>query len=157
MPFKSSIWFDVIDALVEQWREAMSDVLVSDGYGVTNDPGAYLMVGVEDPLSDRAARAVDTDQEWAYANTTTREETGTINCVACAIVGDSDAEDSQRDAREAVRSICDAAADYLRQNVQLGIDEILWTGFRMVAGDQDQTDSGAWALCTFQIQFKAHI
>jgi hypothetical protein len=59
----TSVVFDLVGALVTQLGAALS-VNVHDGYGLTDDPGDYLMVGVEDPDGDRATSA-EGRQDWA--------------------------------------------------------------------------------------------
>ena len=48
---RSSVVPDLIDAMVAQFGAlpALADVTVSDGYPLTNEPGTYLFVGVDDP------------------------------------------------------------------------------------------------------------
>lgn len=155
--YRSSISWEIIDALVAQWTTALDGIQVVDGYGDPNEPGKFLMVGVEDFLADGPARAVTTDQDWAWATTTVRREEGNVNCLAWARIGDTTAEAPQV-VRARVRDICDRAADYLRNNYTLqGLDGLLHVSFRMTSADQDIDADGAWALAFFQVGFKAQI
>lgn len=153
---KATASYDVIDALVDQLPSVSDGVRVSDGFGVSDDPGDFIMIGVDDLLSDRAAHALEADQEWAHVNHTTRHEAGDINCIAWSRVGDSDAGSSKR-VRDQLRAVLDSLADYIRTNYTLGVPEVLWVGFRLISTDQDQDDYGAWCLANFQIHFEARI
>lgn len=144
----------LIDALVEQATAALPDVNVYDGFGVTADPGDFLMIGVEDPDAEDAAFSADARQEWANANHTTRDESGEITCCAVSWNGDAD----QKTARDGAYAITAAVETCLRETPALGLDNLLWTGFGSSTQlSQVQGDSGAAAMLVFRIAFRARI
>lgn len=145
----------VIAAIVDTAQEQLPDLIVTDGWAVTNDPGNYVMVGVEDPDVDGYAESASSKQEWANANYTSRDEEGDINCVALAWNGDGDA----RAAREAVYANVAALEDALRWNPPQGVDDVLWTSVMAAGGrlNQIQDNGGAVALLLFTIHFRARI
>lgn len=144
----------VIDALIVTATDALSDVQVYDGYGITADPGDFLMVGIEDPDSDGAGFSADSRQQWANANYTARDEEGDITCVALSWNGDGDA----KLARDTAYAITAQLEDALRANPSLGVESLLWTGFGSTAQlSQAQGTGGASALLTFRIHFRARL
>lgn len=143
-----------LDALVESAGVALPDVIVSDGYGVTDDPGDFLMIGVEDPDSQENAFSVDVRQEWANANYTARNEDGEVVCAAVSWNGDGD----QKLARDSVYDIFGAIEDTLRANPSLGVASLLWSSVGSSSQlSQAQGQQGAAAMLIFRIQFKARI
>lgn len=156
MTVKSTIAFEVIAALVTQGTTALTadeNAIVLNGYGTTEWGGDFILIGAADPFSDGSAVAIESDQQWAYANTTVREESGHVNCVAYVRNGDGDSLAAQ--AR--LKVLCDALATVVRENYSLGIAELLWTGFTVTQIDHDQDDDGAWAVANIHILFKAQI
>lgn len=144
----------LIDALVAQARTNLTDVNVFDGFGVTADPGNFLMIGVEDPDTEDAAFSADTRQAWANANYTARDESGDITCVALAWNGDG----NQKSARDAVYAIATAVENFLRANPSLGLTGLLWTGFGTSSQlSQAQGEAGAAAQLIFRVEFRARI
>lgn len=144
----------VIDALVDLARDVLTDVSVYDGFGLSEDPGDFLMIGVGDPDSSTLDKAASSAQGWTYANTTTRDEEGDVTCAALSWNGDAD----QKTARDSVFAITAALEDALRANPSLGLDNLLWTGYGPTSDlDQNQDGSGAMALLVFTIHFKARI
>ncbi len=145
----------LIDALIATATEALSDTIVSDGFGVTDDPGNFLMIGVEDPDSEQAAFSADTKQEWATADRAgTRNEIGEILCAAVAWNGDAD----MKAARDAVYAITAALEVALRTTPALGLDGLLWTSFgTSTQFSQAQGETGAAAMLVFRIAFQARI
>lgn len=150
----TSVIPDLIDALVTAATAQLPSVRVYDGEGASDDPGDYLMIGVDDPDSDGMKRAATAKQSWANANHTARDEVGTITCAALSWNGNGD----QKAARDGAYAITDAIENYLRTNYSLGLSTLLWTGF---GPDLDLTqlqgDSGALALVVFTIAFQARI
>lgn len=144
----------LIDALFDAATAALPDVLVLDGMGATEEPGDYLMVGVDDPDSDADAFSADSQQQWASANHTTRDESGVVTCAALSWNGDGD----QKAARDSAYASVEALAAACRTTPDLGIPTMAWTSFgsdtRLTQG---QFDSGATALVVFQIAFRARI
>lgn len=151
----TSIVFDLIDTLVSRFTTALSDTNVFDGYGITDDPDDYLMVGVEDPDSDRATSA-EGKQVWAGLGARSRDEEGTVTCIAMSWNGDADLSA----ARAACKAITVAVEDHLRADPNLGGDVpgLLWTGYgTRTELIQLQATDGACVMCVFDIAFKARI
>ena len=147
----------VIDALVTLARTTLPDALVFDGIGVTNDPGDFLMIGVEDPDIEGAAFSADSKQEWANANYTARDEEGDITCVALAWVGES-GDEGQKAARDAAYAITAALEAALHPNPTLGLSSVLWTSFGVSSQlSQAQGKGGSSALIVFRIHFRARL
>ena len=148
---------EVIDALLTLARASLTDTLVFDGLGVTDDPGNFLMIGVEDPDTEGLAFSADVKQDWANANYTSRDETGEITCAALAWVGESGDEGSKV-ARDGAYAICASLEDAMRANPTLGLPTLLWTGFGSSTQlSQAQGVGGSSALLVFRINFRARI
>lgn len=150
----TSVVFDLVGALVTQLDTALS-VNVFDGYGQTDDPGDYLMIGVEDPDSDRAT-SVEGEQSWAGLGANARNEEGTVTCVAMSWNGDADLSA----ARAAAKATTAAVENHLRADPNLGasVPGLLWTGYgTRTQLIQLQATDGACVMCVFDIQFKARI
>lgn len=152
----TSVVPDLIDALVTAAGAALS-VTVYDGIGVTDDPGDFLMVGVEDPDLEGAAFSADVKQEWAAVGTgAPRDETGEITCAALSWNGNGYAGVKQ--ARDGAYAITEAVENLLRANPSLGVAGVLWTGFGTTSQlSQAQDAQGASALLVFRINFRARI
>lgn len=143
----------LIDALVSGARAALTDRIVYDGFGISNDPGEFLMVGVSDDGPD-ASRAVSSHQEWANANHTARDEEGDITCMAVSWNGDAD----QKAARDGAYATKAAVENMCRTNPSLGLDNVLWTSAGTDENlEQNQDDAGALAILTFTIAYQARI
>ena len=145
----------IIDALVTAARAALTDVAVYDGYGVSDDPGDFLMIGVEDVDGQDQARSADSSQTWAGTGIgAPRDESGEITCAALSWNGDAD----QKAARDGAYAITAAVENLLRENPALGLPTVLWTGYGSSTQlTQDQSDGGAMALVVFRIAFRARI
>lgn len=156
----TTIVFALVDALVTRLRAQLPGVQVYDGFGLSDDPGDFLMVGVEDPDAQASATAAESEQSWAGLGAKARDETGSVTCAALSWNGNPESGGSQQEARAGVKAITDAIENHLRADPNLGgtVPGLMWTGFgtrfRLV---QDQTDSGAMALAVFEIAFKARI
>lgn len=152
----TSVVFGLLDRLVELFTETLTDITVYDGFGVSDDPGDFLMVGVEDPDMVGAETSADAQQKWAGLGAKSRDEEGTVTCAALSWNGDGD----QSAARLRVAEITQALEDVLRADPNLGgvVPGLMWTGYgtrtRLI---QDQTETGAMALCVFEIAFRARI
>ena len=148
----------LIDALVTTARaNAPTGVTVYDGFGVSQDPGDFLMIGVDDPNRADAASSASSRQDWANANYTSREEEGDVTCAALSWNGDS-GDAGQKAARDAVYAIAGALAGSLRADPSLGVDGVLWTSFGTSTDlQQNQDKKGSLALLVFQIHFLARI
>lgn len=150
----TSVLPDLIDALVTAARTALPATKVYDGFGVTDDPGDFLMVGVEDADLETAATSANSEQQWAHSTGTARDESGELTCVALSWNGDGDA----KVARDAAFAITAAVENLLRANPSLGIPELLWTGYgSTVELSQGQGKTGAEALVVFKVAFRARI
>lgn len=144
----------VIDALFTAATTALSNIKVYDGYGVSEDPGDFLMVGVEDPDYDAAANSANSRQSWATIGAGSRDEEGEITCAALSWNGNAD----QKAARTGAFAIVAAVENLCRANPALGVSTVLWTG---VGTDtellQQQGEGGASAIVIFKIAFRARI
>lgn len=150
----TSAVFDLIDALVERFTSAL-EVNVLDGYGLTDDPGDFLMVGVEDPDSDRATSA-ESKQEWHGVGNRARLEEGTVTCIAMSWNGDADLSA----ARAAAKATTAAVEDHLRSDPNLGgtVPGLTWTGYgTRTELIQLQATDGACVMCVFEVAFKARL
>lgn len=145
----------LITAVVVTAQEQLPDLIVTDGWAVTSDPGNYVMIGVEDPDVDGYAQSATSTQSWANANYTARDEEGDVNCVALAWNGDGDA----KAARDAVYANVAALEDALRSNPPQDLADVLWTSVMASGGrlNQIQDSGGAVALLLFSIHFRARI
>lgn len=148
---------DLIDAIVAAAQDAMPNVVVSDGFATTSDPGAVLMVGVEDPFSDTDEPAVDSEADFATTGRDgIRQESGEIVCAAYAWTGDPD---DQKTPRVAVYDVADEVEALCRiqggTDPAFGVERALWTKcgtrgqLRQLAGE-----SGRAALLIFRIYYE---
>lgn len=143
----------LIDALVLKLTNALPGIIVSDGIGNFGDTGDFLMIGVDDPDKPDAATTASSQQAWASANHTTRDESGEITCAALSWNGDAGA----KAARDAVFATCAAVENLLRQNPSLDVPGLLWTSYGTnTTLTQDQTTS-ATAMVVFSVYFRARI
>lgn len=150
----TSVVFDLVDALVSRFTDALS-VNVFDGYGITDDPGDFLMVGVEDPDSDRATSS-EGKQEWAGLGAKARYEEGTVTCIAMSWNGDADL----KAARAAAKATTVAVESNLRSDPNLGgvVAGLMWTGYgTRTELIQLQATDGACVMCVFDVAFKARL
>lgn len=137
---------------------ALEGVLVFDGFGVSEDFGDVLMIGVDDPDAEDPANSADTEQKWHdTGQAARRDETGLITC--CALSWNGNGPDGgQKKARDAVYVMVDALAAMCRANPSLGIAQLLWTGFGSSSQlNQNQDGQGAVAWLIFRIEFVALI
>jgi hypothetical protein len=149
----------LIDALVSRATAELIalPVLVVDGYGVSDDPSDFLMIGIEEPSIPAAGFAGSSDQvPGPMASTRPRDENGAVWCAAYSWNGDG----IQKTARDAAYSYMAAVETLLRADPNLGIA----TGGNFVAqmGDtqrltQNQDSNGADALLIFNVSFFARI
>lgn len=149
----------LIDALFAQATATLPDVTVYDGYGVSDDAGDYLMIGVDDPDSLSRAPSMSQTQTMATAGTPrSRTETGTIpNVIYC---WNGDGPTGQKAARDAAYAVAETVAGLLRADPTLGVS----SGYQVVVCqvtditlDQNQDSNGADALITLTIGFEARI
>lgn len=144
----------LVDALVTQATAELPDIQVYDGFGISEDPGDFLMIGVEDPDNENAAFSADWSQSWAGLGNHARDEEGTITCAALSWNGDA----NQKAARDGVFATLAALETLLREDPTLGV---ITTGWVQMGGSlqlsQAQSEAGADALLVFQVHFKARI
>ena len=150
----------LIDALVTQATAALTDRLVIDGFGVTDDANPnILMVGVDDPGAQTSAQSSETSQEAATLGTNrSRDQRGAITCAALSWTGDTSTS-NQKAARDAVYATLAAVENILRTDPSLGV-----TGFPLLVcqlGDerlsQNQYEDGCDALLIFTVNFRARL
>jgi hypothetical protein len=148
----------LIDALTSAADLALSDTNVFDGPGSCDDPGDYLMVGVDDPFNVTSAVLSASVEQVAGPSGTNRprDESGTLWCSALSWNGDAD----QKVARDRVYAIQAAVENILRANPSLNIAAGgLFYAELGVGGSlkQDQGTDGAMAILAFPISFRARI
>ena len=152
----------LIDALVAQAPSVVaSGVNVYDGFGISEDPADFLMVGVDDPdpqSSGLSARHSQEQMAFGPASNVYRES-GTLTSAAYSFNGDAD----QKAARDVVYAIRNAIDGLVRSTRVNGPDPSVLG----VAGVQNAyVVSGAlqqnvWqtndALLVFSVRFEAQI
>ena len=146
----------VIDALVALADAALTGVTVHDAFGVSSDPGDYLMVGVQDPNDTGVAVSAESSQSFPHVGYRTREEVGGVWCTALSWNGDAD----QKAARDAVYATVAAVEDLLRDDPTLGLAATSFFVAEFGSTStlrQDQDKHGASAEVSFQVAFKARI
>lgn len=151
----STILFDVIDALYAKFDAALPGIVVSDGFAVTQDPGSYLMVGIEDPETTGLPVAATSRQQWATLGDRQRDDNGAVWCVAESWNGDA----NQKAARVALKTTLDAAASVVNADPTLGgVTGLLWAGYGVTSNlMQAQNENGAIARMSFQIAYRTRI
>lgn len=145
----------VLAALKTLWTSTLgSSAQVYYGYGISSNARKLsVMVGVSDPFGSGPAISMDGDADWAYANTTAREETGTINCTVFATDGKGDPVAVMARLTTAI----DAMFGAVLADPTLGIAYLLWSTPRVISIDQDQEPSGADALAVVAVRYRAHL
>lgn len=151
----TTVVFDLIDALVAQCKAQLAGIIVSDSYAITQDPGSYLMIGIDDPDAVTLARAADSRQEWAALGALQRDDNGSVHCVAESWNGDGD----PKKARDDVKATLDGVAAVVNGDPTLGgVSGLLWTGYGASSTlTQAQTSNGAIARMAFTIAYRARI
>lgn len=153
----TSVIPSVIDALLAAARTALPGTNVFDGYGVTDDPGDFLMIGVVDPDSGTDATASTSQQSWATVTGGARDEMGDVTCVALSWNGNADA----KAARDAAFSTCNALQLAIRPTGQAGnlsVPGVLWLSYGETTQLlQDQGENGAVAKVIFTVHFRARV
>ena len=152
-----SVLLDLLTQLVAQCDAALSAVQVYDGVGISEDPGDFLMIGVDDPDSDGMADSGRARQSPGPMGTNRpRDEFGTVTCAALSWNGDGDLAA----ARAGVKATTTAVENLLRTSPNLSgaVTGLLWTGYGEQARViQAQDDHGAMAMLIFDIAFRARI
>lgn len=145
----------LIPALVTAFGAAGA-ASVRDGFGPSDSPGDYLMVGVDDPNAIGPTASATSDQSMATMGTRrSRDEVGDVTCLALCWNGDSD----QKAARDAVFAMTAMVEATLRADPTVGgVPGLLWAeyGTRLTL-TQNQDEDGALAWLVFLVHFKARI
>ena len=156
----TSIVPQLIDALVAAAvANAPATTRVYDGYGTSNDPGDYLMIGVDDPDSDGWTNSVDAQQDPSSVGPPSgaRDQTGSVACTALSWSGAGD----QKAARDAAAATMAALEAYVRANPGLSIasqSQTFWCWFTpSETWKQQQGSGGAQAQVVFRIGFFARL
>jgi hypothetical protein len=147
----------LIDALVTNARTSLPDVDVYDGFGMSDDPGDFLMIGVEDPDLAQAATSAQAQQAPATMGMQrSRDETGSVTCAALSWNGDAD----PKAARDGAFATVAAVEDMLRLNPSQGLGAeglfVCQFGGNLTLSQQQDGD-GASALVVFTVDFRARI
>lgn len=128
---------------------------VSLGEDLSEDPGAFLWVGVEDPLASSSGEAASSRQVPATIGPArSRDQEGEVVCAVWVQRGDDD----MLAALAAAEQIVELAATWLRTASFAALPGIVWAGF----GSSEQWFSFpgaaqcAW-LVTFRVAFKARV
>lgn len=144
----------IIDALVTACRAALTNVLVTDGKGVTLNPGDYLMVGVDDPEADGMREASDSRHTWSGLGNHARDQEGDLWFVAGSVDGGNDA----KVARDAAYAVMAEVEDIVRTDPT--VSAVISSGWALTSSErltQGQTNKGAHARVAFQIHFKTRL
>lgn len=156
----TAIVFDLATALVTTFRAAVPpSVNVYDGQGASDDPGFFLMVGVDDPDSDDEVDSAAGTLEWAGLGHKASKEAGEVSCCAVAWVGESGSS-AQQAAREAVRDIMTAVEATLRADPNLGglVPGLNWVRYAGEFSLRQRSDSqGVRAVFSFRISYIASL
>lgn len=146
------VYADVIDALVEQLPAVLADVEVCDGAPLTNEPGTYLFVGVDDPDTTSSMGAAGV-QSWPTSGFADREDEGDIFLAAFAEDGSGDLRSARDESNRAMLGV----QDYVRANPTLGIPGVLWLSFSDYSYRPTQDGEGAAVLLFFRLHYTARI
>lgn len=153
---RTSVIPDVIDALIARAGDALPNHRIVDNYGALSDYGEMLMVGVEDvDVPGMEDSASSTQTAATIGKTRSRDEVGTITCVAESWNGDAD----QKAARDNAFATVAAVEDLLRADPGLDVPNCGYfraqvTAHRLVQGSDG---NGARALVIFDVGFAARI
>lgn len=147
----------LLSGLYDAAQAAMPGVNVYYGSGVSDDPGDYLMVGVEDPDSTAFMNAASSTQDWASMGAYSRNEEGDLNCAALSWTGDAGSE-AQRDVVASAFDIVEATAALCKRGDDLGVETVLWSSaLTSTELTTMQADSGSLAMVMFTVHYKARI
>lgn len=143
----------LLDAIRTAATTALPNVLVMDGKGVTEDPGDYLMVGIQDPEADVPVAATTSEAQQAFGSTKPRRESGSVYLTAESWNGDGD----MKAARDAVYAIAAALADALRPD-NLAVPGLHTAGYgESTTFRQGPTEYGVAAQLMLSVDFSAFI
>ena len=156
----TSIVPSLIDAIIAAaTANVPATTMVLDGFGSTDSPGDYLMVGVDDPDAQGWANSADAQQDISSDGPPSgaRDQTGTFACVALSWNGDG----NQKAARDAAAASMAAVESYIRANPGLTIasqSQTFWCWFTpSETWRQQQDGSGAAAYVIFRVGFFARL
>lgn len=147
----------VIDALVERATAALPNINVYDGFGIPGDLDEdALMIGVGDRSASAPANSAGSSQTMAVLGPDrSRDQTGSVTCVALSWNGDAD----QKAARDAAYAVVAAVEDLLRTDPTLGVAAPGRSVCQMGSEDLDQGqyEGGADALIIFTVEFAVRL
>ena len=146
----------LIDALYAALSAALPGVDVYDGFGVSDSPGDYLMVGVDDPENEDVEMARVNQSQVAFGSTHPRHESGEVHLYAMSWNGDGD----YKAARDAAHAIVAAAENALRPNAApdvLGVAGLMSLSLASGSPKYPSFDGGAKVAIPFDIAFLAQI
>lgn len=148
----------LIDALVAACTTGLPLVNILDGVGDTNDPGDYLMIGVQDPDVEPLSPAADSSETPAtFGTNRSRDERGTLWFTAYSWNGDGD----QKAARDAAYATTAYVATLVRQRATppFGISALITVEFATDSQRlaQGQFTVGAVAQVMFGINYRARL
>lgn len=156
----TTIAFDLVTELVTICRANVpADTIVYDGPGVGEDPGNFLMVGVEDPGSRQPSESASGTQEWSGLGAKAARESGSVTCSALAWTGDV-GDEAQQACRETVRDIVQAVDLALRDDPNLGgtVPGLMWVRYgKNYRLTQLSAEDGTAALFYFEIAYEARL
>lgn len=144
----------LIDALVVACTTALPSAVVTDGKGVTNNPGNYLMIGVDDPDAQDHTEASDARLSWAGLGNHARDQEGDLWLVAASVDGGG----NQKTARDAAYAVMAAVETIARTDPT--ISGVITTGWTFVSSErlqQAQSKGGARARIAFQLHYKTRL
>lgn len=145
---------DIINAVVQLAKDQLTDVIITDGIGPSDEVGKYLMIGVDDVDGESVLPTADSRQSWANIGHVVRDESGDVTCAAMAWNGQNDPRQARTDVFALVASLEDA----VRADPTLGIRPQIRAEFgTSVELRQLQDEYGASATVIFQIHFDARI
>lgn len=144
----------LLAATVDAAVEALPDVELSYGKAVSDGPGDYLMLLVDDP-DDDWQESVTSERDWAGVGIDADvSESGDIACTALSWNGDG----NMQAAVEAVYANIEALVSLIRALPNLGLIQVSWTlPGRDLNCETYQADDGAKARLKFSIHFQALI
>ena len=151
----------LIDAMVTQATATLTTVRVYDGFGISEDPSDFLMVGVDDPDPESAGLTASADQEQIGMGpaATNYRESGTFTLAAYSFNGDA----LQKPARDAVYAIRDAVDNLIRNSVVAGPSPSVLgvAGVTKAVTTSWALQQNVWqtndALLVFSVRFEATI
>jgi hypothetical protein len=154
----TTVAFDLCSKLFDVFTANVpAGVRVYDGPGFSEDPGNFLMIGVDDPESEDPTSAAGT-QEWSGIGAKAALEDGVISCCAMAWTGDS-GDAAQKAVRQTVRDIVGAVDVVLRADPNLGgaVPGLNWVRYGHNYRLSQPPAAGVAAKFYFEIAYKARL